>query len=294
MRRWILGNKIDVINTHSSTDSWLVGLATHFMPGGPAKVRTRHISAPIPKNMPTRWLYTRSADHIVTTGETLRHSMIVDNRFPGEMITSIPTGIDTNRFVPGEKNESRKRLGLPLDIPIIGIVATLRSWKGHKYLVDAFAKLPSGKYFLLIVGDGPQKENIRVQLAELNLESNVMMAGNQQDVVPWLQAMDLFVLPSYANEGVPQGIMQAMSCELPVISTPIGSISEAVQDGVTGILVSPKDAEQLYKAMVKIIENKTLREDMGLEARRYAQSNFALKIMGDKMEGLFYSVLGHH
>ncbi|MBA2690246.1 MAG: glycosyltransferase, partial [Burkholderiales bacterium] len=201
---WLKKNPVDVINTHSSTDSWLSALACRFLANAPPIVRTRHISAPVPYNFATRWLYSTATRHIVTTGEKLRNEMIDRNGFDPQGITSVPTGIDTRRFVPGDRNAARQQLGLPTGCKIVGIVATLRSWKGHSYLLDAFAALADKTARLVIVGDGPQRQALKSRIARLSLVERVIMPGNQDDVVPWFQALDVCVLPSYANEGVPQ------------------------------------------------------------------------------------------
>ena len=98
MRRWLTTHKVDVLNTHSSTDSWLAALACATINNPPPIVRTRHISAPVPDNAPTRWLYTKATRHIVTTGEALRKELSEKNGYPVAMITSVPTGIDPSRF----------------------------------------------------------------------------------------------------------------------------------------------------------------------------------------------------
>lgn len=287
LRRWLKRNSADVINTHSSTDTWLAALATRFFPSAPPIIRTRHISAPVPRNLPTRWLYTSATRYIVTTGEKLREQLVHENRFPPDRIISIPTGIDTGYFIPGVRRAVREQLGLDSDAPIIGIVATLRSWKGHQYLLDAFPKLANDSVRLVIVGDGPQREAIAQKIADLGISARVVMTGNQRDVLPWLQAMDVFVLPSYANEGVPQAILQAMACGLPVISTPIGSIAEAVQDEVTGLLVPARNADELLAAMNRLLANPSLRQQMGSAAMARARENFDIGRMLEKMEAVF-------
>ena len=77
--------------------------------------------------------------------------------------------------------------------------------------------------------------------------------------MPWLQALDLFVLPSYGEEGVPQAIMQAMACAIPVVSTPVGAIGEAVEHGVTGLLVAPRSAEALATGVAALRDDAALR-----------------------------------
>ena len=89
LRRWLAAHSVDVINTHSSTDSWIVAAACSTLRAPPAIVRTRHVSVPIAKNAATRWLYTGATRHIVTTGETLRRQLIDENRFPPERLTSV-------------------------------------------------------------------------------------------------------------------------------------------------------------------------------------------------------------
>lgn len=293
MRRWLKANKADVINTHSSTDSWLVALASVGLSHPATIVRTRHISAPIPDNASTRWLYKSATQHIATTGELLREQLIKKNGYPPSQITSVPTGIDTEHFVPGDKTAAREKLNLPQDAKIIGIIATLRSWKGHQYLLDAFAHLADQNTRLVIVGDGPQHTALQTRITELKLNDRVTMPGNQRDVLPWLQALDIFVLPSYANEGVPQAILQAMLCGLPVISTPIGSILEAILPEQTGLIVEPKNAQQLQEAIHRLLLDPELCKTLGSAARTRAQEKFGLEAMLDKMEVIFNNAATH-
>ena len=102
---------------------------------------------------------------------------------------------------------ARAQLGLAARSPLVGIVATLRSWKGHRFLIEALAARGAT---LVIVGDGPQREALRQRSRSSASRERVRFAGNQRDVVPWMQALDVFALPSYANEGVPQALVQAM------------------------------------------------------------------------------------
>ncbi|MEY3200893.1 MAG: hypothetical protein RIR70_443 [Pseudomonadota bacterium] len=289
LRGWLKGEEADVINTHSSTDAWLVALALKSLGRTTPTLRTRHISAPIPHNRATRWLYTRATTHIVTTGEKLRDTLIRDNRYPAQRITSVPTGIDTTRFCPGDVRAARAALGLPEEALIIGIVATLRSWKGHRYLLEAFAQLAQPTATLLVVGDGPQREALEAQAAELKIADRVHFAGNQADVVPWLQAMDIFVLPSYANEGVPQALLQALLCGLPAITTDVGSITEAAIDQRTALLVPAQNAATLAAKLKTLIEQPLLRQTLGHAARAHVAEHFSREGMICRMETLFHA-----
>ena len=287
LRRLIASRRFDVVNTHSSTDTWLAALALLGRGGTPALVRTRHISAPMPGNAATRWLYNRATSRIVTTGEKVRTQVIGEVRADPARVTSIATGIDLERFQPRDRREARIALGLPPEAPILGIVATLRSWKGHAYLLEAFAGLQAKDALLLVVGDGPQREAIAAEAERLGIAARVRMAGDQADVAPWMNALDVFCLPSYANEGVPQALMQAMACGLPVVTTPVGSIEEIVTDGETGLLVPPRDAAALRGALAMLLADAGRRACLGGAAALRARERFGEARMVQRMIEVF-------
>lgn len=290
LRRWLKSHPVDVLNTHSSTDSWLAGLACATLKNAPPIVRTRHISAPIPNNAPTRWLYTKATRHIVTTGEALRHELIERNGYPATMITSVPTGIDPARFAPGDKKAARAKLGLDPDCRYVGIVATLRSWKGHLYLLSAFASLNLSGWKLLIVGDGPMRSAIEQRIAELGITDSTLLVGQQDNPEDWLRTMDIFCLPSYANEGVPQALVQAMMTGLPVITTAVGSIGEVAVNNITGKVIEPQSSQAVLDALQELISNPDKAERMSLEAMESTKMRLARSKMLDRMEKCFASV----
>lgn len=292
LRRWLATHPVDVLNAHSSTDAWLAALSCATLPAAPPIVRTRHISAPVPGNAATRWLYVRATRHIVTTGELLRRRLIEDNGYPAAAITSVPTGIDTARFAPGDRAAARRALGLDEAARYLGIAATLRSWKGHHHLIEAFAALDEPGWRLLIVGDGPRREFLEDLLQRLRLGGRVQMVGQQENVETWLRALDVFCLPSYANEGVPQALLQAMLTGLPVVTTPVGSITEAVSDGRTGLIVPPAQPPQLAAALRRLIDDPALAARLGAAAREEALGRFGLDGMLDRMEQVFQHAIG--
>ena len=289
VKRLLEKRPFDLVNTHSSTDSWLVTAGCAWLGRMPAIVRTRHISSPVPRNFASRWLYAK-ADRIVTTGEKLRLQVIEEVGADPARTVSIPTGIDLARFRPGDKAAARARVGLPGDATIVGIVATLRSWKGHLHLLDAVAGLGRAELHLVIVGDGPMRAALEQRAANLGLP-RVVFAGNQRDVAPWMQAFDLFCLPSYANEGVPQALMQAMACGLAVITTPVGSIEELVHNGRTGMIVPPQDPATLAQAIGVLLDNPARRRALGEAAAAEAVLRMGEDAMVDAMLRVFSEAL---
>ena len=253
LRKLIKEVRPDVISCHSSTDHWLSALARLTLNIKPAIVRTRHISTHVHRKLSSKWLYNNGCESIMTTSESIKDDLTRD-KFVRTPATSVPTGIDTDIFVPGNKLKQRKLLKLPQKHFIFGIAATLRSWKGHSDLIEAFNLLKNPLCTLIIIGDGPQMENCKKLAKNSSYPENIKFIGDLQNIVPYLQGMDCFVLPSYANEGVPQALLQAMSVGLSIISCPVGGIPETLRNYKRAILIKPKSPELLSKAMLKIMK----------------------------------------
>jgi glycosyltransferase involved in cell wall biosynthesis len=235
----------------------------------------------------TRWLYTRATAEIVTTGEAIRSRLIDDLGVAPGHITSIPTGIDPMRFRPHDRDAARRSLGLAEAAPLIGIVATLRSWKGHRYLVDAMPLLRHHDAALVIVGEGPQRDALVAQVAALGLTTRIRFAGNQNDVAPWLAALDVFALPSYANEGVPQALLQAMFVGVPCVTTDAGAIGEVAIADRTAIVVAKESAPALAEGIDSLLGNRSLATALAAKGRELALSRFGFEAMLDRMETVF-------
>jgi glycosyltransferase involved in cell wall biosynthesis len=284
--------KPDIIVTHSSSDSWLSAFAAPLSSRQPAIVRLRHISAPVRGGLLNRWLYGRVPARVVTTGEAIRKMLIDRLRLDPAHIVSIPTGTDHERFKPGDKASARRALGLPENEPIIGIVATLRSWKGHRFLVSAMNDRRLAGSKLVIVGDGPQEPLLREQIQQLGLSGRVRLAGKHDDVLPWLQAFDVFALPSTGNEGVPQALMQAMACALPAVTTNAGAIPELARDGENALIVPTENVPALAAAIEQLLNNRELGKRLGAAGRREVEAKHSTKAMLDAMEAVFRAAVG--
>ena len=292
MRSALRAAPYDIVNSHSSTDTWLTAIALRLTRGArPVLVRTRHVSVPVPNDAATRWLYRKATARVVTTGESLRATLIRDNGIDPAHIDSIPTGIDGNLFAPGNQHAARAALGLPVDVPLIGIVATLRSWKGHRYLVEALGRLSDARTRLVIVGDGPQRDALEAQVDALALRGRVLFAGQRDDVAPWLHAFDVFALPSYANEGVPQALLQAMFAGVACLTTDAGAIPEIARDGETALVVAREDVAALTAGLEALLTDAPLRARLATNARALVTPRYGLPAMLDRMESVFRQAL---
>jgi glycosyltransferase involved in cell wall biosynthesis len=167
---------------------------------------------------------------------------------------SIPTGIDLNFYKPSDKQIARMQLGISRDTFVFGTIATLRSWKGHEDLLNAYASLDNSESLLVLAGTGPQEDNLKSLAKALGIANNVLFLGHLDDPRPCLDLMDCFVFPSYANEGVPQAILQAMAYDLTIIGSDLPGVLEAVEGYAHFIKVPARNTNALANTMNGVLE----------------------------------------
>ncbi|MCK4325701.1 glycosyltransferase [bacterium] len=288
---WLIyRERVDIVNTHSSKDSWLGSLAARLTTRSKL-IRTRHVSIPIPKH-PLNIVY-RMPHRIITCGETIRQAMIKDNKLEPEKIVSIPTGVDLRRFdftINGA--EVREKLRIEPDAPLVGTLGIIRSEKGHFYFVRAARRILEEKpeVRFLIAGNEPKGDTVRRQIKELGLEKEVIMAGLRDDVPQILAALNIFVLPSL-REGVPQGVAQALAMKKAVVATAVGGVPELIENDRTGILVPPRDVETLAEAIVELLDDNEKAKKIGENGRRLIEEKFSVETMVEKIESLYRDLL---
>ncbi len=284
-----------VLNTHSSADSWTAAVARRAFGWPGALVRSRHISAKVRPGLLHRFVYGQS-DWLITTGEAVRRGLADSYLFPPDRSVSIPTGVDLARFRPDpdRRGATRRSLGLDGDVPVIGVVAFLREDKGHEVLLRAMPRILATHpdAVLVLVGDGPLRGELEACASDLAILESVHFAGLREDVPSVLSAFDVFCQPSLRNEGVPQSVLQAGACGLPVVSTRVGGIPEAVLDGETGFLVMPGDSEGLGRAVSTLLADRKLGHRLGVAGRTHVTRTFSLERMLDLTEQAFSDAIG--
>jgi len=260
----------DIVNTHSSTDAWMAAIWNEMRGRKATLIRTRHVSAPVKNHLSNRWLYARAHRAVATTGHWITNHLRSQFNLSADQVRTIPTGVDCSRFVPSSKQEC--------DQFVIGITATLRSWKGHSYLIDALAELPN-HVVLKIVGDGPQSANLAEQIASKGLESRIELLGFIDDPAYIFDSFDAFCLPSYANEGVPQALLQASACGLPIITTAIGGIPDLISHDYNGLVVREKSSDEIASAIRLMLSDESLRKRLGTAARDHVVQHHSMEAM---------------
>ena len=291
--RIIKSEKIDIIHTHSSKDSWIAGIAGRLT--GIPVVRSRHLSTPVGKNWLTTFVYRYLADVIIASGKHIKATLASRNKLNPEKIVSIAAGVDLDKFSTHIKADKiRNEFGLKRFFPIIGIVAILRSWKGHQYFLEAIPKVvsiyPDARF--LIVGDGPTRNTIQQKIIEDGIEKYVIMTGFRNDIPEIMAVLDVFVLPSYASEATSQVIPQALAMSKPIVATNVGGLPEIIEDSVTGLLVPPKNPEAISNAIIWMIKHPDKAKEMAMEGRNKILKCFTFQGMIEQTTEVYESVLG--
>jgi sugar transferase (PEP-CTERM/EpsH1 system associated) len=205
---------------------------------------------------------------------------------PPARIAQIYNGVDSERFHPaGERREEVPCAGFagPENF-VIGTVVRMQDVKDPVTLARAFVRLlhmvPNGtrRMRLVMIGDGPLRERVRVLLANAGVEQCAWLPGERNDVARIMRSFDLFVLPSLA-EGISNTILEAMASGLPVLATDVGGNPELIEPGVTGTLVPRNDAESMASAMRAYVESAELCRRQGSEARRTVERRFGMEAM---------------
>ncbi len=293
-RRLLKRERPDIVHVNSSRDSWLAALATRLIDPRPKVIRTRHISAPLTNNRATHLLYRRLFDMVIVTGgERNRQELIQRDGLAPERVTAFPIGLDVEYFSPAKpQHDIRCELGIPSGHVLVGLISYLRDYKGHRYFVEAAAKVlkqHQGVAFL-IVGEGPEEPNIRAQIERLGLAADVRMLGFREDLLDVFRSLDLFVIPTIEGDTIPQVLMQALAIGLPVVSTTTGSIPDVVIEGESGFMVPPRDAGALADRIGRLLIDPELRAAMGRRGRHTVARSYSIDHMVDELEHVYRRV----
>jgi glycosyltransferase involved in cell wall biosynthesis len=198
-----------------------------------------------------------------------------------EKIRIIPNGFDEKMFsqIPSEK--ARNKIGLPVTRKILLAVGSLVAAKGHYSLIDAMSIILKKRkdVMLVIVGDGPLANKLRRRAYVLGIEHNVLLVGrkNHQEIPTWMNASDLFVLPSI-EEGFPTVIPEAMACGKPVIASKVGGIPEILSDPSLGVLVNPMDRTEIAESILDALEKKWDSQEIIEHAKKYTWHSLSRQI----------------
>lgn len=282
LRKLIGEQRIDAVVTVGAGDKMFWGRLAAWMEGVPVILSALHSTGwPDCVGRLNRML-TPMTDGFIAVAARHRQHLIEREHFPEEKVSVIPNGVDTYRFrsLPDSGLAIRNKLRIPPAAPVCGIVAALRPEKNHTLFLRAAAltaKQRPDAHFI-IVGDGPERAKLERVASEAGVTSNTHFVGSRSDIPQVLSAFDVFALTSH-NEANPVSILEAMACEIPVVSTRVGSVAESVADGGTGYLVEPGDANALAHHWLALFSDRTLARSFGSAGRAAVETNWSLDRM---------------
>lgn len=283
---WIL-RRVDLVNTHSSLDSWIGGIAARI--AGKALVRTRHLSTQIRPGWNSRMVYGKLADFVVTTCSSILPMISSQSGKPLHRCRSIPTGVNPDQIQvkPGDATAFRRQMGFSPDDFLVGTACFMRSWKGIDDLLAAADLLRHESQLKWVIIGGGHAERHKLRARELKLENIVHFTGHLDHPFPALAALDVFTLLSTAHEGVSQAILQAAYLGKPLISTRTGGLGEVCIDRVTGLNVAPFSPHQVAQSVLALKNDPALLHRLGEQARNLVLEKFTLTHTLDQMEEVY-------
>jgi glycosyltransferase involved in cell wall biosynthesis len=232
----------------------------------------------------------QTAAAVVVVCEHVRQ-MLREIGFPAEKLIRIYNGVDLERFTPENAGgELRRELGCGARTRLVGMVANVRTTKGHEFFLRA-ARLVADRFpdtMFVISGDPhPTLSPPLFDLVnELGLQSCVRFLGYRSDVARWLPQLDAFVLPS-TSEGFPLVVLEAMACARAVVATRCGGTDEMLVDNLSGLLVPVRDPEAIARGICELLCDDGRRTAMGVAARRHLQREFSIDAMLQQYERLY-------
>ena len=209
-------------------------------------------------------------------------------------MTTIANAIPLARF--GNNRSAgeaiRREYGVPMDAPLIGIIARLTEQKDHdNFLHSAQGILENApNAYFLIVGNGPLESDLKAMAVSLGIQKSVIFCGIRQDIPAVMAALDILVFSS-RWEGLPVALLEGMASSLPIVATNVGGVPGVIENGETGFLVPPSSPDLLANACLVLIKDPELKKRMGKAGYTHVQEKYGMELMVNKTISLYQSLL---
>lgn len=299
LRRVFARERPDIV--HSRNWPTIEAIAAAKLSAVPAIVHSEHgrdleylDAAPFRR----RWLRRLSyawADRLFCVSEELKRYYCKELAWKPNDMHVIPNGVDVEHFRPNARTRQqiRARLEAAEGTIVVGTVGRLDPIKDHRTLLRAaeMALARGMDLRLAIVGDGVERARLEQALARTtNLARSTVLVGNSTNVADWLNGFDVFVLPSLA-EGMSNTLLEAMAVGVVPIATAVGGNPEVIEEGRSGLLVAPKDAERISRLLLELAGQKEWRNRLRVNARQRVISQFSLERMVERYTELYCQLM---
>ena len=297
--RLIAREKPDIVHTHTAKAgvvgrlaAWLcrVPVVVHTFHGhvfrgyfGPAKTRFF---------LTLERLLARLTDRILTVNEEQRQELIDFSIAPPEQIQAVLLGLELGELACGDGDPvlMRRKWGLSLEAPLVGIVARLVPVKGHELFLDAAAELhqrmPEVRF--VVLGDGERRTELEAYAAARDVP--VVFAGWEMDLKAVYAALDVVCLTSF-NEGSPVALIEALTAGKPVVSTPAGGVVDLIRDGENGLLIADRDPAAFSRAIQRLLDDRELARAIGSRGRHSVYPRYDVSRLTADIRALYAGLL---
>ncbi len=286
--------KPQIVHTHNINAS-IDGIIASVIKKVPIRIHTDHARTFPDKTryMLAEKIISSFINRIIAVTEETRENLIRFEKIDKRKIQVISNGISSIALkTETEIKKKKKEMGLLHFEFLIGTVVRLEVQKGLIHLIRAvpliLQKFPFTGF--IIAGRGTQREILEREAEMLGVSRSVNFLGPRLDIGDILNLLDVYVLSS-VWEGLPMSLLEAMSCQRPIVATRVGGIPQAIADGESGILVPPASPVHLAQAICKMLENGVLRQRLAVEARRRFEKNFTVATMVQTHQDIYLHYL---
>lgn len=294
---WLRRQSCEVIHVHLSSDLWALvpGIYLSRWPG--MLLFTKRMGSSLNKKDPLHRLLYRRVDNIYAVSEYVRRNVIDTCPVPPEKVHRLHNGLPLENFRPEvhDRREIRRALGIDPATLVVGIIGRLTPKKGHQEFLEAAEILtrqyPDRLTFLVVGGashgEEAYEQKIRRRVADNPLlQPRVIFSGFRNDIPRMLAAIDLLAFPSY-KEAFGNTLLEAMAMGVPIVASNSGGVPEIIEEGVSGILMPPRDGPALAAGLQKLIEAPELRRRLAQTGREVVARRFRFEDYIDRLEGIY-------
>ena len=286
LKKIIIGEGVDIVHARSRVPAWVAFFASR---------RTNAEFITTCHGYYSRHLFSRVmgwSKLIIAPSEVIGKHMRESFGVSAENIRIIPRSVDLEKFSFPRENHPGKSHS------VISMVGRITPLKGHSYFLKAMAKVVRQMPYvkIWIIGDAPVKKEFYKQELQLlvkrwGLTDHVEFLGNRRDIPQLLAKTDCLVLSTVTQEAFGRVILEAQAAGVPVVATKVGGVVEIIDDGKTGILVQPKDTDGMADAVMSILKDRKLAQQLAAEAKKKLEGKFTLEHMAGKTLKVYEELL---
>jgi glycosyltransferase involved in cell wall biosynthesis len=296
LREMMIEQRIAILHTHDFY-SGALGVTAARLGGIKVIAAQRHLRLSDRRihDWGTRYIH-KLANWVLVNAEGVRdHILKMGSVAPGKVVV-IHNGLEAPADAPARRERRRAELlaelGLGADARIVGSVARLKPVKGHRYLLEAAARVmrADARVHLVLVGKGELRDEIAAHARRLGIGARTRLLGDREDSAQLAAAFDVAVLASL-SEGLPNAVMEAMAAGAPVIATAVGGVPELIEDGETGFLVPPANPGAMAERIEYAFSHASLTDQIAMRGQRFVINRYGMERMVAAVERLYDEVI---